>query len=247
MKRDLFTELIPNQFYQRIVETKSEARKQIVIEKRKELSYKDKLIQACNQSLNRRWADGRIYHLDSNGNYASHSVSPYSKSFLDNIEDKIKDLVLALKSKGYLTISSCEGHSIYFKRYVTVIFPDKESATQFRAQLPFNLKYKLQHAVEVLNNNLEIDDYGNIIKNTKDHGNQQLDQAIDYISCFAKRPYQDAWLLEIIISEQLLSDQNIFYYFKNLKEIFFKTFLIDRFTKKLTNYILSSKFLPNIY
>lgn len=248
MRRNLFTELIPLYSNHKFIQNERAAKKYLMAEKALELSHKEKLIKICNQSLNKKWKDGRIYHLDKDGKYSSHSVSPYSRHFEFNIEDNIKDLVLALKSKNYLSISSCEGHGLYFRRYVTIIFPSKETAEDFKLSLPFKLTYKLQHATKVLNNSLEVDSYGNITSIIKDETKvQNKEQSIEYINFFTKRFYADAWLLDIIISEGLQPYQSFLYYLKNIKTIIFKKFCMNRFTKKIKNYILSDKMPANIY
>ena len=55
---------------------------------------------------NKLQPDGRI-NIDGQ---SSASVSPYSKHFRSQVEDKIWPLVEVLHLKGYLTVSSCEGH-----------------------------------------------------------------------------------------------------------------------------------------
>lgn len=54
--------------------------------------------------------DGRIYlKINASGELFAQSISPYSETFLNNIEPKIKELVQAFINKRYLTYSSCEG------------------------------------------------------------------------------------------------------------------------------------------
>jgi len=218
-----------------------------IYRRKKALTEKEKLLKIVNTTYNKRWPDGRIYGLSKNGEYTSHSVSPYSKVFLNNIEDKIKPLVLALKDKGYLSISSCESHGIYFKRYVTLIFPSKETALEFQNEIPFKrIKFVLKHATEVLNNGLETDEYGNILNAKKIAPGSNKEGAVEYINCIAKRNYADAWLLEMIISDQVMHEEGIWKYFKNWKEIIFKKFFMESFTKKLTKFI-KEKLKKNIY
>lgn len=209
-----------------------------VFKKAEPLSTRDKLLKIVNTSYNKQWPDGRIYGLSKEGQYTSHSVSPYSKHFSKNIEKNIQPLVFALKEKNYLTISSCEGHSIYFKRYVTVIFPSKETALEFKERLPFKkLKFNLNHCSDVLNNSLEVDDYGNILNSKKEKRENDKQAALEYVNCFIKRNYADAWFLEIIISDQIKHEEGIWKYFKNFKEIIFKKIFINFYTNRLTNFI----------
>lgn len=230
-------------------------KKQIIkYKKREPLSARDNLLKIVNTTHNKKWDDGRIYALSQDGSYSSHSVSPYAKSFLDNIEEKIKPLILALKDKNYLSISSCEGHTIYFKRYVTLVFPSKATALEFQSRLPFKkLKFNLRHCTEVLNNAVEHDEYGNILNTKKiepfeikERSLKENDCSIEYINCLIKRNYADAWLLEVIISDQIYHEDGWGKYFKNWKEILFKKFFMEHFTKKLTKFI-EKKIETNIY
>lgn len=245
MKKDLFSELKPSVAY--VKEIEAPKRKELVLKKREPLTEREKLLKLVNTTHNKKWEDGRIYALSKDGSYSSHSVSPYSKSFLDNIEEKIKPLVLALKDKNYLSISSCEGHTIYFKRYVTLVFPSKETALQFQSQMPFKrIKFVLKHCTEVLNNAVETDEYGNILNTKKIEPVDNKEGSIEYINYLIKRSYADAWLLEVIISDQIHHSDGWSKYFKNWKEIIFKKFFMERFTKKLTEFI-TTKLDPNIY
>ena len=52
----------------------------------------------------------------------SITISPFSDTFWLNIEDKMKPLVKALIDKSYMPFSCCQGHSIFFPRYVHLAF-----------------------------------------------------------------------------------------------------------------------------
>ena len=64
---------------------------------------------------NKRFANGRIHASDkmdadySNG-YIAHTVSPYEKNFDEEVEPGVRNHLKVLIEKGYLPISSCEGH-----------------------------------------------------------------------------------------------------------------------------------------
>jgi hypothetical protein len=218
-----------------------------IYNKKKSLTPRENLIKIVETSYNKQWSDGRIYGLSKNGEYTSHSVSPYSKNFLKNIEKNIKPLVVALMEKNYFSISSCEGHGIYFKRYVTIIFPSKETALEFQLKLPFKkLKFNLSHSSDVLNNSLEVDEYGNILNSKKENRENSKEASVDYVNCFIKRNYADAWFLEIIISDQIKHEEGFLKYFKNWKEIFFKKIFMNYYTKKITNFV-KKELDKNIY
>jgi hypothetical protein len=215
--------------------------------KPRELDRREKLLRIVNTTYNKKRIDGRIYGLSKKGEYTSHTVSPYSKNFLENIEENIKPLVISLMKKNYFSISSCEGHSIYFKRYVTVIFPSEETALRFKNKLPYKrLKFKLSHCTEVLNNPVEPDEYGNIINCEKKESKNSKESSVEYINYLIRRSYSDAWLLEVIISDQIEQEEGFKKYFKNWKEIIFKKLFINSFTRKLTQFV-EKTLEPNIY
>ena len=103
MSKDFLSQLIPSYAYIKEVDIKS---KKIgySFKKKEKLSKKEILNKIVNTSYNKKWPNGRIYGLDKEGKYVSHSVSPYANSFLDNIEDEIKPLVIALKEKNYFNL-----------------------------------------------------------------------------------------------------------------------------------------------
>lgn len=76
--------------------------------------------------------DGRTYCFkDEEGNYVSTFVSQYSDIIQDNLEPGVKEAVLALHEKGYLTFTSCQGHADSKHRYIGVLFNTKEQKTKF--------------------------------------------------------------------------------------------------------------------
>jgi hypothetical protein len=76
--------------------------------------------------------DGRTYNaIDKNGRYISNFVSQYSPIIENNIEPKIKNLVRSFHKKGYLTVGSCQAHSLKERRWISFVFDSDESRTQF--------------------------------------------------------------------------------------------------------------------
>ena len=198
---------------------------------------KEELLKLVNTSYNYKYPNGRIHGLSKDGSYVSHSVSPYSPEFLNNIEEGIKPLVQALFNKGYLSISSCEGHNLSFKRYITIIFPTIESANSFRASFSKfkQLKFKTIHCTNYLNNSVELDENNELQNVKKGNSFKNHNGSVAYVNCFARRNYDDAWFVEMIISPEI--QPGIFNYIKNFKEIIFKWFFIDSYTNKLTNFV----------
>lgn len=243
--KDFHAELINPISYTR--EFKAPRKENIGFKRRAPLTKRELLTKLVNTTYNKKHSNGRIYAPTDDGSYSSHSVSPYCESFWDNIEEGIKPLVLAFKNKNYLSTSSCEGHNIYFKRYVTLAFPSQESALELKKQLQFKrLKFKLNHCSEVLNNRITHNKYGEILKTEKIESTADREDSIEYMNTMIKRNYAEIWLLEIIISDQIEHEEGWKKYLKNWREIIFKKFFIKSFTNKLTKFI-TNKLTPNIY
>lgn len=72
--------------------------------------------------------DGRINAgVNALGKEISHTVPPQSDRFWDNIEPAIRPLVRALREKRYLTYGSCDGHTLWNRRFVGIAFYDEAS------------------------------------------------------------------------------------------------------------------------
>jgi|TARA_R100001463_G_scaffold13745_2_gene36737 hypothetical protein len=79
-----------------------------------------------------RGEDGRTYtDIDEDGNYISTFVSQYSDIIRENLEPGVKEAVLKLHEKGYLTFTSCQGHEGENDRYIGVLFNTKEQKQEF--------------------------------------------------------------------------------------------------------------------
>ena len=77
--------------------------------------------------------NGRTYCFqDEDGNYVSTFVSQYSDIIEQNLEPRVKEGVLALHAKGYLTFTSCQGHDDSKHRYIGVVFNNKEQKKEFK-------------------------------------------------------------------------------------------------------------------
>ena len=80
--------------------------------------------------------DGRTYvEKDEDGNYISSFVSQYSNIIKDNLEPGVKEAVLKLNEKGYLTFTSCQGHDDSKYRYIGVLFNTVEQKRQFISEV----------------------------------------------------------------------------------------------------------------
>lgn len=94
----------------------------------------DRLIEL--DAPNRLQKDGRIYATDDDGNYVAVSVNVLHPFFKTQIEKGIWPIVDLLVKKGYLTISSCEGHD-GSPCYVKLVFPNQDQAESFIDNLFF--------------------------------------------------------------------------------------------------------------
>jgi hypothetical protein len=87
---------------------------------------------ALTRAPNYQHTDGRIYASKAGDPYVAVSVSPYNPKFLTQLEPGIAPVVMAVVERGYLPVSSCEGHSISFSfPYVMVAFGQEDSARAF--------------------------------------------------------------------------------------------------------------------
>ncbi|WP_210499528.1 hypothetical protein [Vibrio crassostreae] len=90
---------------------------------------------------NRRHKNGRIYgFFDENGDKVTFSISPDYEKFDTQIEEGVYPHVMALKDRGYFTISSCQGHP--YNMYIKIGFGTNECREHFikayqSAKIPF--------------------------------------------------------------------------------------------------------------
>lgn len=91
---------------------------------------------------NKHHESGRINYLGVG--YSSGpaiTVSPYVPHYLQNVEEGIKPVVVALFNRGYLTYSSCMGHDNLEPRYVCVAFHSEEVREQITTLLSRKFKF----------------------------------------------------------------------------------------------------------
>lgn len=133
----------------------------IIQEYKKEQSSKTVSLKVTNDDLLKiaffeqgnklRGPDGRTYnYIDKDGNYVSSRVSPLSKIIVDNVEPGISSLVFSLIDKGYLTTGSCQGHEDSKWRRVSIFFPTKDQAEDFKDffkkfKLPISFRYNFDY------------------------------------------------------------------------------------------------------
>lgn len=208
----------------------------IVIAEKPDLNYKQMLKRLVMTSVNKKHPNGRIYSTDKDGNYVSHTVSPYSKIFEKNLEDGIRPLILALARGGYLPISSCASHELTDRRFVALCFTSEMEANDF-VEMTRNIKQstgRLKHMVvkkykaeEYLNTSVDIDKKGNI----KDVSKQQIEKQLvnDYLQILFMRTSEDWWLLEVEIMPNLPKHT----WWGMFKRWWYKKFSLEKDTKVL--------------
>ena len=97
----------------------------------KELSEEEFYHHLFFTSHNWKHTDGRINATKSGENYVAVTISPYYKDFQSQIEEKVWPAVSTLVNKGYLPISSCQGHGGKSPYYIMLAFGDKELLNNF--------------------------------------------------------------------------------------------------------------------
>jgi hypothetical protein len=196
--------------------------------------------------------DGRIYlKITAKGELFAQSISPFSKTFFENIEPKIKELIKALVNKRYLTYSSCEGHDLSFRRYVGLAFMDEESREHLveeikKLKLP-GLEYHYKDSVA--NCPIEFNEKGNYTYKNKIVPAQEInEQEVHAFNIQFHRHYERYYFLELVILKavpkfegKLFSFNFLKWIIKNIPLIFAKKVLVEFYTKKITELIKSNK------
>lgn len=86
------------------------------------------------QPVNKLRSNGRIISgYDQNGLPVGASVSPFIQEFYTQVESDIAPVVMALKDKGYFTVSSCGGHPL--RTLVTLCFPTRVQRAEFAERI----------------------------------------------------------------------------------------------------------------
>jgi hypothetical protein len=194
--------------------------------------------------------DGRIYLRMENGEIRANSVSPYSEKFIDNIEEKIKPLVIALKNKRYLTYSSCMGHGFSFRRYVGLAFSDEETRSYVAQQIKgLNLSgVKTVSFDSVVNSKVTINEKTNkptFGKYTEEERLAKLnyENEAETFNIQFHRNYERYYFLEIVILDVIkIEKESILKEIKKLGWKLMKIFFWDKLTQKVVDKINSPSF-----
>ncbi|MEO0393749.1 MAG: hypothetical protein AAF213_10985 [Pseudomonadota bacterium] len=154
------------------------------------------------ESNNTIHPNGRINGgLDENGNQIAHFISPYAEQFWQNVEVGIQPVVRALKSKRYLTYSSCMGHSLSSRRYVGIAFADEEARERFckpleQAKIPGVVIRRLDKAANQIGDVTETGE-AKLVKEVPEYAKT----VVSFNYAFG-REYEDYCFVELIICKE---------------------------------------------
>lgn len=211
-------------------------------------SKEDLIYHLTHKTNNVVHDDGRIYlKINANGELFAQSISPYSETFIENIEPKIRDLVKSLIEKRYLTYSSCEGHGISFRRYVGLAFCDEVSRNHIKEEIT-KLNLPGVFCIEkeaVSNNKIEFSEKSYYYKEREIPENIKKEE-IEAFNIQFHRNYEEYFFLEIVILKEIpyfhVNWKSFKFYttvIKNFSLIIRKLFFVEVYTKKITNLIKS--------
>jgi hypothetical protein len=195
--------------------------------------------------------DGRTFeYIDSNGEYVSSVVSPYSLFIENNIEPGVFDLVISLINKGYLTCSSCQGHSDRKYRFVTIAFNTKKQLNNFKksilkSNVPLNFRISkkknqawIGHSIiydeKKIKHNMTVQDFNELSKKISEK------DFVRYYNIMFLRNYKKYYLIEVRIASQSDCYPSILGVLKwifNYPYYYVIYKFRNYYTKKLTNYI----------
>lgn len=207
--------------------------------KKKDLQQKVKDIQYTNLNSLK---DGRINcGYDDDGRLLANSVSPYSKDFIHAIEPEIINLVLALLSKNYLTLSSCQAHCLYSKRYVTLVLNSQNKVQKLikiiSNRIP-DIKYRVALPEKYMNMEMTFSDT-EVFKGLKHAEDVSKDAAISSLNNMFCRSCDEYYILELRLSEEI-TDQDTWW--SSFKKKMYKIFKMKYVTHKLEKLIKSDDF-----
>lgn len=126
-----------------------------------------------------------------------HTVSPYSNSYDEVLEKNIKTLAKTLNKKGWLTVSSCDGHNGKKNWYLTVCVKGKEDWEIFKKFIHHDyLWYTQKYFVPTL---VDIDaGNGNNFKKIK----PEPKKVTEYLNSIFMRDYDKWYVFAIYLNFQ---------------------------------------------
>jgi hypothetical protein len=153
------------------------------------------------QDINRKLSNVN-YNKESRGEInitpnVMHTVSPYSNKFDEVLEKNIITLVKTLTDKGWLTVSSCDGHTGKKVWYLTVCVNSKEDYKLFNKFISHeHLWYTQKYFVPTL---IDVDaDLGNNFKYVK----PQPKKVTEYLNSIFMRNYSEWYVFAMYLNFQ---------------------------------------------
>lgn len=221
----------------------------IFAERREESSFasrEDFLRHLTHEVSNVRQVDGRInLGVDARGRVVSNSVSPYAHHFMDNVEDGVRDLVLALRTKRYLTYSSCEGHCRLSRRFVGIAFWSPEARDDFAKRIEgLGLRGVSCRPLDRVANvrNVDAGD-GRISSRRFDHVElYDLDDETDGFNASFHRAYERYWFVELVIYGEAPGGRGFADRWRRIELAFLKRFCWAKTTRRVTAAIADDGF-----
>lgn len=208
------------------------------VQQRRTVEVSEMVLKSAPNKLHK---DGRIYFEDEEGNYIAITVSPLHVEFASQIEIGVWPLVKSLVDKGYLTVSSCEGHdgSNY---YVKIVFNGKQSANEFIDQLPSipGLEVKIE---EQSANVIRYVEHGEVkYRKAFPDENVSKHEEVKFINMLFNRQYTDCCYVTLLIYPKIstLNPLKYYRYHKEKTKNFSKsrTCLVDFVKNNLLYYTL---------
>lgn len=193
-----------------------------------------------NTTFNRRQPGGRIYFkLDEEGKSLSHSVSPYSDVYLDNIEEELHEWAKAIRKAGYLTISSCAGHSTYEETFITFAVNKREQMEKVKNHLGKMFLVNIyEKDLLYYNNNVLVKENGRYDLVRKKEKSKRQD-VINYLNTLFLRGYNDYVVFDVQVCYSIEEGHNHYkgfdklkYFYKKACNYFFRKRTIKRVAKK---------------
>lgn len=202
---------------------------------------------------NKRHESGRINFLGiGHSNGPAHTVCPYVSHFFVNIEDGVKELVVGLHQKGYLTYSSCAGHE-YEVRYVGLAFPSEQSRAQFidaiRQEFRWYVKAKLLKFLElesVVNTNVVFNKNGAFDGVSKAGDADALrDGEADFFNIVFYRRYSEWTFLKFQVGYEITYGSEGLTWRKRIEQFWVRLtrrYIVPKLTKRICLFVGSPEF-----
>ena len=153
------------------------------------------------KDINRRLSNIN-YNKESQGEInitpnVMHTVSPYSNKFDEVLEKNIITLVKTLTDKGWLTVSSCDGHNGKKNWYLTVCVNSKEDYKLFKKFIKHeHLWYTQKYFVPTL---IDVDaDRGHNFKYVE----PQPKKVTEYLNSIFVRNYSEWYVFAMYLNFQ---------------------------------------------